>query len=62
MCNIIGSPDDIVKLAQALVVLVVGIALAIRIAKGRGPLRLRIMRSMLDLTSDEPVKKDRTKK
>lgn len=62
MCNSIGSPDDIVKLAEALVMLVVGIALAIRIAKGTGPLRLRIMRSMLDLTSDEPVKKDRTKK
>lgn len=62
MCNIIESPDDVVKLAEALVILLVGIALAIRIAKGTGPLRLTVMKSMIDFSSDEPVKKAPAKK
>lgn len=62
MCSIIESPDDVVKLAEALVMLLVGVSLAIRIAKGKGPLRLKVMKSMIDLSSDEPAKKAPAKK
>lgn len=57
MCNIIGTPDDFVKLAQAFTILALGIALAVRIGRGRGPLHLKMFKSMIDLTADDVVKK-----